>query len=149
LLLPGLGEQAVRKWIIATIVIAVVVCVGFGGRYLFQLLSENTAEVTMLANTTFGSLTKSWDVDSLAAASTPDFAARLNSDTAAWKAYAALGPAETVKPCTLDGLNITNGYGNARAECTATFATGAAVFIVDMESRPFRDWRVSGIQLKG
>lgn len=137
-----------KFWVIVGVVAIGVVALFFAAQRGFSYLDDEQVKVLALADDTATAVTASWTPADLQPFAWTDYFAKLEQEGFdAWDSYRLLGQRTGLKPCTLLGLNVTNGLGNARAECAASFEKGDAEILITVSNHT-GDWRVTGFKVQ-
>ncbi|RYE58083.1 MAG: hypothetical protein EOP20_06535 [Hyphomicrobiales bacterium] len=130
--------------IIALLVVAGIVTAQRGLSYI----EEESTRLEALADDTATAVTASWTPEDFKPFAWTGYYEKLSKDDfAIWDTFKVLGARTGLEACKLLALNISNGLGNARAECAATFEKGAADVLVTMSNHS-GEWRVTGLNVQ-
>jgi len=141
----------VKGSVIAVSAIAVLIVGGIVvGNFvssLFRSIGDSQSDVTTLASEASAAITKNWDPATLQAYASQAYVdAILKRKDAAWQAYKTLGPATSIEPCKIEGLNITNGAGRGQVTCLAEFAAGEAALRFNVDNKD-GSWKIDALSL--
>ena len=137
-----------KIWVIIGVIAVIAVGVGFAAQRGISYMVDEQDKVLTLANDTATAVTANWAPEDLKAFAWSDYYATLEKDGfAAWESYRLLGRRVELQNCLMLGMEITNGLGNAMAECAATFEKGAAAIRITVSNHT-GDWRVTSFKVQ-
>ena len=113
-----------------------------------EQLDTETTTVLALADEAASRVSNTWAPADLEPFAWDGYYAKLEQEKfSAWDTYRALGARRSLESCSLVGLNITNGLGNAMARCAATFERGSAKLVLTMSNHT-GPWRVTNFKIE-
>jgi hypothetical protein len=137
-----------KFWAVVGVVAVIVIAVVFAVQRGFSYMDDEQNKVLALADEAATAASANWAPEDLKPFAWSDYFSKLESEGfAPWDSYRLLGKRTGLEACRLQGLNITNGLGNARAQCPATFEKGPADILVTLSNHT-GEWRVTGFAVQ-
>lgn len=130
--------------------IGIVVFVGLGVlfSFLFQSLQSASDDTKAVADQVAAAAAKDWGKSSFEALASGDFIAATAQGRHVPERYVQMfGTIASVEPCTIDGLQITNGYGWSQYSCVAGLANGSATLVIRLDNSP-GSWKLADFWVK-